>query len=133
MKTIKMCVLAAGLLVLAAHEAKAGQTSDTLVTVTKVSSGGGTATGDMGAVHNSRDITQWIGCTTYYNGSATPFAFCNAVDVSGNYLVCNTSAPAAVEALLSLTSDSSINFSADANGNCSSVAVYSYSSNNPKR
>jgi GTP cyclohydrolase III len=115
----------------------AGSKINSQVTIT-VTGATGTASGSMGAVRNSSDTVQNIGCAvnTNYNGTLpgaySSSIYCSARDAAGVTVGCLATHPDFIAVVHSITSDSSILFKWDANGDCTLLTVSTYSYYAPK-
>jgi hypothetical protein len=88
--------------------------------------------GSMGSARNSTDTTQYIGCTLFLASGSSSYLVCAAQDSAGHYASCYTFDPALQSIAHTLTSDSYINFSADASGVCTQLQITNYSFLAPK-
>jgi hypothetical protein len=88
----------------------------------------GSARGQLAAVRNSGDPTQYIGCTFQSNGPNEPrLAQCQAVNDAGEYRQCTTSEPAKLDTLLALQPTSQLVFAWNKQGDCTHVMVDNFS------
>ena len=76
------------------------------------------ANGDLGYVHNTPDLIQYIGCTSY--GTS---AQCMARNLAGVLRSCSTANPAMLASIHSLNGDSHLYFGWNAAGQCTFVNV----------
>ena len=110
-KTILIAIAALGIGV-AAH---AGfHTAQAVV----ISDPGMFANGDLGYVHNTPDLIQYIGCTSYGTN-----ANCMARNLAGVTRSCSTANAAHLAAIHSLNGDSHLYFGWNAAGSCTFVNV----------
>jgi hypothetical protein len=91
------------------------------------------AYGTLGAVRNSPNEKEWIGCHVYTEVGEDPYGNCRAVDREGKQVECSTYDPQLIEAIRSLKGDSSLSFSWDEKFMCSSITVGNYSQFEPKQ
>jgi hypothetical protein len=114
--------------VLAAGSARAGLKSTWTVTITPT-----VFYGDIGAVRNSGDSIQYLGCELYKSGAGALTAFCSAADDSGNATNCSSTNADIVKAVASVNGDSSVMvFYGGSPRTCTSVYVDNYSYKQPK-
>lgn len=91
------------------------------------------ASGNMGTARNSTDHFQEIACQiSASSGNSTVSAYCYAVDAQGNLGRCSTSESQLVGVAESIKGDSYVDFSWDANYNCTSIGVIQNSAWEPK-
>jgi hypothetical protein len=93
------------------------------------------AYGDVGAVRNSTDSNQYIGCgISAYNSGGAASGACYARTSAGVYRSCQVSAstPEQVKVIMGINSDSQIFFMWDANGVCTYVGSETRSYSPPK-
>ncbi|AKJ08085.1 hypothetical protein ATI61_107519 [Archangium gephyra] len=80
------------------------------------------AAGAVGSVRNSADGTQYISCRLYTSGTGNAVS-CYANDAAGTFVSCTATAANYVTVMSAITSASHIQFSYDANGNCTELQV----------
>jgi hypothetical protein len=91
------------------------------------------AIGDLGAVRNSSDSSQRVGCSIVTNGvGGNVSGHCWAGDTAGNYVDCGTVDPDMLATIRSLHGDSRLFFSWGSSVYCSSIWVGNYSDTAPK-
>jgi hypothetical protein len=76
------------------------------------------ANGDLGYVHNTADLVQYIGCSSYGTSAS-----CMARNLVGVTRSCSTANPAMLAAIHSLNGDSHLYFGWNAAGQCTFVNV----------
>jgi hypothetical protein len=76
------------------------------------------ANGDLGYVHNTADLIQYIGCTSYGAN-----AQCMARNLAGVSRSCSTANPSMLASIHSLNGDSHLYFGWNAAGQCTFVNV----------
>jgi hypothetical protein len=76
------------------------------------------ANGDLGYVHNTADLTQYIGCSSYGTSAS-----CMARNLAGVLRSCSTANPSMLAAIHSLNGDSHLYFGWNAAGQCTFVNV----------
>lgn len=84
------------------------------------------AGGSMTDARGSADTRQFIGCYHWYDtlGGATPYVgFCQAANSAGLTRSCSTTNYALVESIRSISAESQIGFSWNADGTCRYVIV----------
>jgi hypothetical protein len=93
----------------------------------------GTADGVMSSARLSADPNQYIGCWIWISNATagTAHASCHAADSQNHTLFCDTTAPAYVQAIGAINSDSWIAFSASS-GTCIDLVVDTESYYSPK-
>ncbi len=91
------------------------------------------AMGDLGAVRNSFDQTQFIGCSITAVKGQPISGMCAARDHRGQTASCQTSDPALIQAISYLHGDSFIQFSWNEAWECTAITVYQSSMFQPKR
>jgi hypothetical protein len=131
---MKKMLIAIGFCLLgAAPRAHAGtREADATLIITKADASG-EAFGALGSARNSSDTNQYIGCdVAAFSGSGSS-VHCFARDASGNGAGCSSSDPALVQSVSSLNSDSFLHFAFSPSATCTSIRVYTYSAQEPKR
>jgi len=130
---MKKSLYGAGIVVavLATSSAFAGSKGGGNVVVDSVSR---TASGSLGNARNSSDTTQSIGCTVSVNPatSTTPSVQCAARDSTGKVGSCTSKSAAHIQVMAAMNSDSAVNFSWDAAGNCLNLSIGTQSNWAPK-
>jgi hypothetical protein len=121
-----------GMLALGGVAAHAGGRLDINVTVVKNTDGSGYADGAMGSVRNTPDRIQQIGCHVRTETKGVRVT-CNASDAAGAYLGCTSTLSSYAQTVASITSESEINFGADAKGNCTFLEVNAQSAFAPRQ
>jgi hypothetical protein len=89
------------------------------------------AYGDLGAARNSADPYQRIGCGVHTVAGGF-YGTCVAVDASNNQAVCTSSSASFARVAESISGDSHVYFSWDANGYCVDLEVSNDSYLKPK-
>jgi hypothetical protein len=84
------------------------------------------AGGSLGDARNSQDAIQYIGCSSI-GGTSQNSMYCSAKDAAGTYVNCTSSDSRLIDETRALTGESAIQFSWDANANCTSLYVATYS------
>lgn len=116
--------------------ALAGQTysnASSDVELTDHSGGGGYAMGSIGAVRNSPDGVQYIGCLVRTPLSGTEYASCYARDASYRYRSCSTSNWRLVDAIQSIEDSTRLRFSWDASYQCTEIETRDASTEEPRQ
>jgi hypothetical protein len=90
------------------------------------------AVGQLGAVRNTPDFMQFIGCGLTARRGQSPVVSCYARDTNANTASCQSSDPGLIQALSAIGPDSLIQFSGDASG-CTAITVYVDSAYVPKQ
>jgi hypothetical protein len=88
----------------------------------EVVNGIGYAWGQLGAVRNSPDSTEFIGCGVSGTRGLGNQLICNARDAQGHNANCRSSDPALIQALAAASSNATLYFTWDASG-CASLDV----------
>lgn len=87
------------------------------------------AYGALGSTRNTTtDQIQYLGCEANVG-----YADCIAQDANWNWVMCSTTDPAMVALVLGVSGDSAINFTYNANGQCTSLWVANFSEYPPKK
>ncbi len=133
MKKLHAVVGVAVALSLAGTAAWAG--AKTVVPVTISPSASTTwVSGTIGSARNSANTNETIGCALYaYSNVSAPSSIqCYARNAAGTYISCTSTAPALVNAMSAITSDSYITFVVDTSGSCTHVYINNSSYFEPK-
>jgi hypothetical protein len=98
------------------------------------------ASGQLAGARASGDSTQYIGCSVHssdsspsQDGGVFKMAFCYAKDLRGATAFCGTFDPAMIATLATVQGDSKVDFSWNANGDCTVITVAQTSLLEPKR
>jgi len=90
------------------------------------------ANGSLGAVRNSANAVEYLGCKVSASSTAAPVATCSAKDSAGATFYCQTSNTGMVTVALSLSGDSFVTLNRDTAGNCTLITVDNSSLYSPK-
>jgi len=128
--TAKTLLIAGTTAILLSGSAFAGQkTSGPTVSIY---GGGLRANGSLGAVRNSSNTVEYIGCKVTATSSGSLSALCSAQDSTGLQFSCSTSVAAMVNVALTLSGDSSLALIRDGAGTCTSISIENSSTYVPK-
>jgi hypothetical protein len=90
--------------------------------------------GNLGAVFNSPDPTEHIGCNVWFDtNTGRNTVNCYAGDAKGQSMTCNSDNPDLVQIALAIREDTYLTVYWDANNTCTSIAVSLQSMFEPKK
>jgi len=92
--------------------------------------------GGAGAVRNSLDAVQYIGCTASWTAATGPSVLCTARDAAGNLFMCQTKNSSVLAQIVASASSDSyymITASGPNAGSCVSIVIINSSQYEPKK